>query len=469
MLIWKTNSFDIKIASVRYRCLLPSRYLESHGYKSCFYAGKNQINVDGLSQSDVLIFVKSFTPYDLFLSKKAKEAGIPIILDVCDNIFIDEYISKCKFKPSDIFKEMSEAASAIVTTGSALKNIIEREINSSVPVFIIPDAHETVEDVNYALSICKWRRWLKLLIYRPISTILLITNILLSKFKTLQKEWRKQYRNKSEKQIKYNSHKSTIEWRKLWKKLTYVRRDTSYIKNIKNNVSYQYKKYAFNSLAVNTSLPLQNSVNSNPEANPEIRNFNILENSIKPHQTIQGDEYKTILWFGNHGAKYGKFGMLNILDIAEPLVRLSQEIKFRLLVVSNNYKKYCQHIEPLPFTTEYVEWDLFSIYKNISESDVTIIPNSKCDFSICKSANRAILSLSLGVPVVATKTPALDDFNDCIILDDWERGLKAYFSNEQLVNSHLKKAQSMISSNYSGEAIGNNWSNLIHIVTEINQ
>ena len=112
---------------------------------------------------------------------------------------------------------------------------------------------------------------------------------------------------------------------------------------------------------------------------------------------------------------------------------------------------------------------MFSIYKNISESDVTIIPNSKCDFSICKSANRAILSLSLGVPVVATKTPALDDFNDCIILDDWERGLKAYFSNEQLVNSHLKKAQSMISSNYSGEAIGNNWSNLIHIVTEINQ
>ena len=57
-----------------------------------------------------------------------------------------------------------------------------------------------------------------------------------------------------------------------------------------------------------------------------------------------GNNCKTIIWFGNHGAAYGNFGMLNLLDIVEPLIKVSKEINFRLLVVSNNYKKYCKYI-----------------------------------------------------------------------------------------------------------------------------
>ena len=95
---------------------------------------------------------------------------------------------------------------------------------------------------------------------------------------------------------------------------------------------------------------------------------------------------------------------------------------------------------------------------------MTIIPNSKSDFSICKSANRAVLSLSLGVPVVATKTPALIPFEECTIIDNWEQGLREYLTNKELANSHIKKAQSTIQKNYSGEAIANQWINVLNQV-----
>jgi glycosyltransferase involved in cell wall biosynthesis len=71
------------------------------------------------------------------------------------------------------------------------------------------------------------------------------------------------------------------------------------------------------------------------------------------------------------------------------------------------------------------------------------------------------MSLSLGVPVVATKTPALELFNDCIIYDDWESGLRAYLTDQNLVKSHIEKAEAIIQQNYSGEAIAKQWNNVI--------
>ncbi|BAY80995.1 hypothetical protein NIES267_04600 [Calothrix parasitica NIES-267] len=468
MLIWKTNSFDIKIASVRYRCLLPSRYLELNGYKSCFYAGNNPINFKDKSDSDVLIFVKSFTPYDLSLAKKAKEAGVPVILDICDNIFIDEYVSKCQFKHSEVFKQMSEVASAIVTTGVALKDTIETQVNSSVPIFIIPDANEAVEDIKYALYIGKLGRWLRLFSYKPVSTVDIIRNSLLVKLKFIQKYYKKN-RKAISNRIKDNYRKLQIDLNKYKKatktfskkliKLAYFHKYLHYIKKTKNILLHnQNNRYVTSELATST-IPLQK---------PTINQVNLIGNVNESPLTVNNhakDNCKTIIWFGNHGAAYGNFGMLNLLDIVEPLIKISKEINFRLLVVSNNYKKYCKYIQPLPFHTDYMEWDLFSIYENISQSDVVIIPNSQCAFSICKSANRAILSLSLGTPVVATKTPALEDLEECIIFDDWEKGLKAYLSDEQLVDSDMKKAKSIINSNYSGEAVANRWLNLIEQVT----
>jgi glycosyltransferase involved in cell wall biosynthesis len=174
---------------------------------------------------------------------------------------------------------------------------------------------------------------------------------------------------------------------------------------------------------------------------------------------------KQIIWFGNHGNQ-PNLGMMGIVEISECLTELAKEIDFQLLVVSNNYEKYCQYILPLSLKTTYVQWTPTNIYDLIAESDVTIVPISTDAFNICKSANRSILSLSLGIPVVATKTPALEPFKDCVLFEEWTQNLKTYLTNSELVQSHIKKAKQIIERDYSGEAIASSWSKIIDRVVQ---
>ncbi|MBW4644620.1 MAG: glycosyltransferase [Goleter apudmare HA4340-LM2] len=465
MLIWKTNDLNINIASVRYRCLLPLQYLELIGYNSCVYAKNEQIKFH--NKSDIIIFVKSFSAHDLDLAQKANKAGMPIILDICDNIFLEEYASpNTQHLPvSQIFQQMSQMASAVVTTGVTLKSFIQTEIGASIPIFVIPDGNETLADVKQAFFFVKWQRWIKLAIYRPISLLTIIKATFKSKLFVYKK---KSYAWLHKKLLIKYFNISLLK-KKIPKLRGRIGRIVKYLLRIEPPVkvlSNQNVNYLENNQGSNPPFPLtvavctpeqKQELNKNTDQLVQLPILNLNAASI-------GGETKRIIWFGNHGASYGNFGMLNILDIAEHLIKLSHEINFTLLVVSNNYEKYCQHIFPLPFKTDYISWNPFNIYEYISQSNVTIVPNSKSPFSICKSANRAVLSLSLGVPVVATKTPALEIFNDCIIYDEWASGLRAYLSDRQLVQTHVETAKSIIESNYSGEAIANQWANVINQV-----
>ena len=449
ILIWKTNDLNINIASVRYRCLFPLHYLELLGIKSCIYSKNDQIQFNG--QTDIIIFVKSFTSHDLYLAEQAKKAGVSIILDICDNIFLQDYLGENtqNVAPSQIFKQMAQIASVIVTTGVTLKSVIETELGIDIPIFVIADGNETLEDVKNALFYIKWKRWAKLAIYRPISLLLIFQNVLRIAYSSIIL-------------IKKKTH---LIKKKIYRFGWQIRHTVKCFIGIKPSIESGTNQCPedLNKKEINTPIlqKIDISISTIKQENREktdqlFTNLPLLTSKM----TMTGNA-KKIIWFGNHGANYGNFGMLNILDISDHLIKLSREINFTLIVVSNNYEKYCSHILPLPFNTEYISWDPFNIYQYISQSDVSIVPNSKSFFSACKSANRAVLSLYLGVPVVATKTPALELFNDCIISDQWDVGLKAYLENSQLVNEHIKSARTIIQNNYSGKVIAAQWTDLL--------
>ncbi|MEH2255596.1 hypothetical protein [Nostoc sp.] len=452
MLIWKASSLNINLASLRYRCLIPLHYLELCGYKSCIYSNCDEIKFN--KKLDVIIFVKSFKREDLDIAKKAHKLGVPIIIDICDNIFIEEYTTRIDNIPSENFKEMAKVASAIVTTGIVLENVIRAEIGESIPIFIIPDGNETLEDVKQAMNCIKWTRWIKIAIYRPTSFLLVLKSVFEVKFISLYKQFYPKIM-----QI-YKKNISGIKVR-LSRLRSQIEVNETTLTERKFNVSEK-------TLTSNAILPFTFFIKSKDIKQQVIDKS--ISSKLSKHSKLGNNlliakDVKRIIWFGHHGASYGNFGMLNILDIAEHLIKTSNEINFTLLVVSNNYEKYSKHILPLPFSTEYIDWDPINIYQHISQSDVTIVPNSKTPFSIGKSANRTVLSLSLGVPVVATKTPALKNFQNCIMCDEWEQGLRVYLTDHHLVNKHIEMAQSIIKQNYSGEAIATQWANVINRVT----
>lgn len=427
MLVWKTQTLNVTVASLRYRCLLPLRYLGRQGIRSVICAGSDSVKLTPSTQA--IIFVKSFRDEDVVTCEQAYQLGVPVILDLCDNIFIDEYAADNNYVPAKNFRLMARQAAAIVTTGAAMKAEIERAIaalNPSLtptpPVVIIPDGNETLEDIDFAFRATRWQRLTSSIRRRIIKKIYWTIGTLKKVYGTLMPIYTQRRRGLK-----------VIAFKVKGKAGRTLRQHFSFSSNVVGNVAVQ-------------------------------------PTPLRPLPWIKAAAgVKTVLWFGNHGAKYGNFGMATILEAAAALETISQEQPLRLIVVSNSREKYDRCIAPLPFSTDYLPWHPRKIYDYIRASDVVIIPNSQSIFSICKSANRAVLALSQETPVIANLTPALDMFAGCIWPvarpGDWEEGLRAYLLQPDVGSLHVAKAQQVIAQQLSGEIIAQQWLSLIQAVS----
>jgi glycosyltransferase involved in cell wall biosynthesis len=96
----------------------------------------------------------------------------------------------------------------------------------------------------------------------------------------------------------------------------------------------------------------------------------------------------------------------------------------------------------------------------LRDANVVLVPNSLDPFSRCKSANRALLALAHGVPVVATRTRALEPLSPCVIFDDWVGGIERYLEDKELAQAHLRVANDIIQREFSGLALAEEWKRL---------
>lgn len=132
--------------------MLPALSLERIGIKSVIIE-KNE-SVDLFSSVTALIFVKSFSKHDYQLAVNAHHHGTPVILDLCDNIFMNEYVSD----QVSYFKKMAELSKVVVTTTLELATLI-RQQNIKTEVIVIPDQIEQEMSVlSLQQLVREWRR-----------------------------------------------------------------------------------------------------------------------------------------------------------------------------------------------------------------------------------------------------------------------------------------------------------------------
>ena len=136
---WKVNSLNFNIASFRYRAILPILALDSL-VKSKVFADPCLENLTGL---DALVIVKSFTFQDYMLAQEAVKNKIPVIFDLCDNIFINKYGASKSELPSDIFLFITNHLNAIVVTTEKLADIVRENTGNRIPIYVVPDGIET--------------------------------------------------------------------------------------------------------------------------------------------------------------------------------------------------------------------------------------------------------------------------------------------------------------------------------------
>ena len=456
MLVWKVQTLNINVASLRYRCLFPLRYLRDRGIPSQIFGGMDTVKLT--AQTRAIVFVKSFHHVDVETCERAYQQGIPIILDICDNIFIDGYGADSDHIPSENFRLMAQRAAAIVTTGSAMSAEVEAMLSSCLPktvpdslfgrrpiVVTIPDGSESLQDIQASLRYTQQKKRAKRikLTFRP-------RKVARSLYKAARKLY-KEGRRKA-KVVFYGAKGRIGKVLRRYGLLAPLPASTCDCSGADSNGADS------NGADSSRAIVLVKKVSEKNRSEPA---------PVWPKPWPADPELKTVLWFGNHGAKYGNFGMLNVLDVAEAIARVGQDVPLRLMVISNYRDKYNAYIAPLPFKTAYLPWHPRKIYDYIRHSDVVIVPNSQSRYSVCKSANRAVLSLSQGTPVVANRTPALDMLEGCVYFDDWESGLRKYLLNPEVAAAHVQQAQQIIDSRLSGEAIAQKWMTLLDQVAPL--
>lgn len=398
---WKVSTLDRFVASLRYRALLPALALKQRGIKSRIFSSPS---VDHLKGLDVLVVVKSFASADLNLVEEAHDRGIPVILDLCDNIFIPDYVGKGGRTPADVFFEMALHATAITTTTEPLAEAISNATANRVPVFIALDGFDDVSDTQQQLLM-----WAALL-----------RNLRVTLVKNIQ----------------------ALPHRQLGT-------------GIFATLGRGLKQAGFRGIRLYRQIAAHI---------PAKRRHWTGTVAVSPDSSIHfgnGSAPKRILWFGNHGGPYANFGISDLLLMRDALEQIARNLPVELIVVSNNRKKYLDNIAPLAIPSRYVEWSPASQKKALAVSDVVLVPNSLDAFSICKSANRTILSLMNGVPVVATQTPALAPLTSVIETGDAYLGMTRYLTEPQLVREHIEEAGKIIKSTYGQRPLADRWMEII--------
>lgn len=428
---WKVSTLSPIVASVRYRALLPILALEEQNVKSHLFSSGDVTNLDGL---DVLIIIKSFSIDDLSLAQEARVRGIPLVFDLCDNIFVDGYGKSTTNWVRDVFFSIAKCASAIVTSTVSLADEIHRQSEDSVPVYIVPDGIETQPLVE--LGLCRLRAAELITATREKGLCVDTWDNVIKKIKSL--------RGSSFKGI-------------LIRMAGICRRKFS-VHTLKTKISYGiglYKTY-WNPQGIQVQL----EPNSLPDT---------LGNRYYVNQAPIGGETQSqinqrmhrILWFGHHGAPYASFGMLDLLHIREELEAIALEFPVELVVVSNNFEKFLKFIQPIKIPSRYVEWSVEGMAQHVKDSDIVVVPNTRDPFSYCKSSNRTVLALASGVPVVATSTPALMDLRECIQLDDFMAGLRRYLSDRDFAKRQADCGRKLVQELYGQVAIGQAWLSIL--------
>jgi glycosyltransferase involved in cell wall biosynthesis len=360
---WRVTAGDADIASVRYRCLIPIRHLAPLAVDSRLSWGGD----DPLRHApDALVLVKTFSPTDVRHAARAAARDIPVLVDVCDNVFAQGYAGNA----AEQLRALAPHAHTIVTTGPALEQVLRLEFDGAArEIGVIPDPLET-EDEAATAARTMWRSRLRAAPRGGLAELTATTG--------------------------YGVRRALRRLRRA----------------------------------------------SAPE-----------------HGRPQ------VLWFGNAGSTRPRYGVVNLVDIADELRAAATETPFRLVVVTSDRTAFARTIDPLGLEAGFVPWDGRTLFRHLRDSDVVVLPNSRDDFSVCKSANRAVLALGHGVPVVATRVPALDPFEDCALFDDFRTGVSAYLQDRELAARHVAAARDIIAREFAGPAIARRWLELIETAT----
>lgn len=432
---WLIASNDEKIASIRYRALYPNAGLKELGYKTKTFWKTRQL-YSKLSDFDAIIIVKRLDPELLDLISLAKETGKKVYLDLCDNIISRDYRNSLHSRNRMVFRAISPLLDGIVVTGSVLADQICKEgPYPSEKTFIVEDCAETQELMRDTANRLHGAIDPAQITNRssgapnrtsPRSLIRAIASQL-GRFDAQG--------NLQEPPQPIDPNPSLLGQQ--------LRRVTARL--------YRTVRFPRRSLQVIKDVRREHAVAELDQSSED-------QTSHKPKRLKRKN---IVLWFGNHGGPHSDFGMLSLLKMATALRAAHARTPFTLVVVSNNIAKYKAVIAKLGLRTQYVEWSQNALQEYLDTAKVCIIPTGDDSFSQAKSANRHVLALANGVPVVAGPLASTKPLERCITTKNWAKAISTYLTDDEIRTRHLNEASEIIQEHYTFRTVAQAWHEIL--------
>lgn len=405
---WVSPQLNHMVASTRYRCYYPAISLGEFDIESVFYGSSREV-VPHLKNLDAIVFVKLLDSDSLRLAGLAKDSGVKVFIDLCDNIVVANYPMVADFHPALRFAGIGAFADAVVVPSSALAEALQPLLRPGIEFVVIPDQIETIESVAAAEQL--------------------------------------------QAQINLSATKRPISFaRRALRFAAHMRRDPVGAMSVfrsKIHQAYGSRKARLFNRSRKSAKKLSSAVPSGP-------GFDRVSSDREPRP-------KSVVWFGNFGAQHSDFGMLALLLAAPALESVCLDTPLELVVISNKKAIFDSAIAQINVPTRYVEWSTEAVFQELRHADVCLLPFGMDVFSATKSANRAVLALQQGVPVVTSRLRSMEPLEGVVVFDDWESGLRRFLgpfgATERAVA--IAAAIKILANTYSSHAIGKAWATLI--------
>ncbi len=450
---WIVSDTSERVASTRYRCHYPAIALKSHGYDSRFYH-RSADAIGALDQLDVVVLVKRVDAQGAELAHLARSKGKRVVIDMCDNVLVWNYEKTPDRRGAQHLVAASLFADVMVFASSALADAVRQHLPARAHLVVIPDQVETRESVAAAERLTAEQFRVQPSFERrgtPLGRIFAFAKFALAS----------------------PAEARGVVRRKLFLSgasgMAVTKRPRTPLGRIAAFARFAVASPAEARQVVGRKLFLPgasgNAVTNSPliEDGPA-KVVNPSAAIVKTALDARDPQPRSVVWFGNYGAPHSDFGMLALLKAVPALEAVSREVDLELVVVSNSDKTFASYIAPLPIRSRYVPWSPMAVFDALAQADVCLLPFGDDDFSVTKSANRAVLALAHGVPVVASPLSSHEPLRDCIVIGDWERGLRRYLGVDRVAarESDVAKARPLLDLLYSSEATARAWLEILN-------
>jgi hypothetical protein len=171
-----------------------------------------------------------------------------------------------------------------------------------------------------------------------------------------------------------------------------------------------------------------------------------------------------LLWFGNAGSTSPRFGIVDLAEILPDLERLHRRLPLSLTVVTNSKEAYQRLVAHRGVPTRYVRWRYSTFPTVLRQADICLLPVTINPFTVCKTSNRAVTSLLLGTPIIASGLPSYEELAPYVLFGD--TNIERYGKDCDLRAGHVQAGQNYIRTRFAPEVIVQQWIRVFEAVLQ---